>query len=123
LAFLAVSSIFIGISWINHWYLFLFLMNSDLFRQFDDHNAFGILWSLAVEDLFRRLAARRGKKRAIIAVAHTMLTIAYLLLKRQETYRDLGADYFDRLNAENIKRSLVRRLERLGNRVILQPTQ
>jgi transposase len=55
--------------------------------------------------LFRRLAARRGKKRAIIAVAHTMLTIAYLLLKRQETYRDLGADYFDRLNAENIKRS------------------
>jgi transposase len=73
--------------------------------------------------LFRRLAARRGKKRAIIAVAHTMLTTAYLLLKRQENYRDLGADYFDRLNAQSIKRSLVRRLERLGNRVILQPTQ
>jgi transposase len=73
--------------------------------------------------LFRRLAARRGKKRAIIAVAHTMLTTAYLLLKRQENYRDLGADYFDRLNAQSIKHSLVRRLERLGNRVILQPTQ
>jgi transposase len=72
--------------------------------------------------LFRRLAARRGKKQAIITVAHTMLTPHTSFSSTQESYRDLGVDYFDRLNAESIKHSLVRPLERLGNRVILQPT-
>lgn len=71
--------------------------------------------------LFRRIAARRGNKRAVIAVAHAMLTIVHNLLKRKDCYRDLGADYFDRLNATRIQRSLVRRLERLGNIVTLTP--
>ena len=71
--------------------------------------------------LFRRIATRRGNKRAILAVAHAMLVIAYYLLKRKEDYRELGVNYFDQLNAEGMRRSLVRRLERLGHQVILQP--
>lgn len=71
--------------------------------------------------LFRRIAARRGNKRAILAVAHAMLVIAYYLLKRKEEYKELGVNYFDQLNAEGLRRSLVRRLERLGHQVILQP--
>ncbi len=52
--------------------------------------------------LFRRLAARRGVKRATIAVAHALLVIAYHILKGAE-YRELGANYFDRLNPESAK--------------------
>ena len=68
------------------------------------------------------LAARRGGKRAIIAIAHNILLIAYYLLKTDRPYQDLGADYFDRLNAEGLQRYLVRRLERMGNQVVLIPT-
>jgi len=71
--------------------------------------------------LFRRLAARRGNKRATMAVGHAILVFAYCLLKRKENYFELGLDYFDKKNADALRRSLVRRLERLGNRVILEP--
>jgi len=70
---------------------------------------------------YRRQAARRGGKRAVLAVAHTVLVMAYHILKRKQNYQELGADYFDRLNADAIRRSLVRRLERLGHRVTLEP--
>jgi transposase len=70
---------------------------------------------------FRRLSARRGSKRATIAVAHKILVIAYQLLKTKQVYQDLGPDYFDQINADRVKRSLVRRLERLGHKVILEP--
>jgi transposase len=70
--------------------------------------------------LFRRLAARRGLKRATIAIAHALLVIAYYILKGAE-YRELGANYFDRLNPDLAKRRLVKRLEALGHKVILQP--
>jgi transposase len=70
---------------------------------------------------FRRLAARKGKKRAIVAVAHTILVIVFHMLKNQQPYRDLGADYFDRRNSEQLKRSLVRRLESLGLKVTISP--
>ena len=72
--------------------------------------------------LFRRLAARRGNKRAIMAVGHAILLIAYCLLKRKQPYVELGPDYFDKRNPDALKRSLVRRLERLGNKVILEPS-
>ena len=68
----------------------------------------------------RRLAARKGKKRALVAVGHTILVIVFQMLKNHQPYRDLGADYFDRRNGEQIKRSLIRRLERLGLQVIVQ---
>ena len=71
--------------------------------------------------LYRRLAARRGKKRAIIAVAHTLLQIAYYILREGKCYRELGADYFDRLHPNRTKRYLVKRLERLGFQVSLTP--
>jgi transposase len=71
--------------------------------------------------LYRRIAARRGAKRAIMAVAHALLVIAYQMLKRQEDYRELGADHFDKIDINRIRRSLVRRLERLGHKVTLEP--
>ncbi len=60
---------------------------------------------------FRRLAARRGKKRAAIAVAHSILVIAYHMLRDGTEYRDLGGDYFDKRNKEKLQRNLVSRLE------------
>ena len=72
---------------------------------------------------FRRLAARRGKKRATIAVAHTILRIIYHMLREGIHFHDLGPAYFDRLNPERIKHYLVSRLERLGFKVMLEPQQ
>lgn len=71
--------------------------------------------------MYGRVAARCGGKRAIMAVAHAVLVIAYHRLQRGEDYQELGADYFDRLRGEGLTRSLVKRLERLGHKVILEP--
>jgi transposase len=68
---------------------------------------------------YRRLAARRGRKRALVAVAHSILIIAYHLLKNQENYRELGGDYFDKRNPQTVAKRLVRRLEKLGYNVTL----
>ncbi|MDP9375798.1 MAG: IS110 family transposase [Chloroflexota bacterium] len=71
---------------------------------------------------YRRLAARRGKQRAIIAVGHTILRMVYHLLKRPDSvYEELGAHYFDERDRQAIERRLVRRLERLGYQVALEP--
>jgi transposase len=70
---------------------------------------------------YRRLAARRGKKRALIAVGHTLLVIFYHLLKKEVHYIDLGPDYFDKLKPEQFRRYLVKRLESLGYDVALSP--
>jgi transposase len=72
---------------------------------------------------FRRLAARKGKKRAIVAVAHTILVSVYHMLKNKQPYRELGADFLDRRNAENVKRYLLKRLERLGLQVTVRSTE
>jgi transposase len=71
---------------------------------------------------YRRLAARRGKKRALVAVGHTLLVIMYHVWKHGREYQELGADYFDRLEPRRLQRYLVRRLERLGYEVQLTPT-
>jgi transposase len=71
--------------------------------------------------LYRRLAARRGVKRATIAVAHNLLIIAYYILRDHTCYQDLGPDYFDRLNPEGLRRRLTKRLEGLGFKVTLEP--
>jgi hypothetical protein len=70
---------------------------------------------------YRRLAARRGKQRAAIAVAHSILIIAYHMLQRGTAYADLGADYFDKRNSLQLQRALVHRLESLGLTVSLEP--
>jgi transposase len=69
---------------------------------------------------FRRLAAKGGKKRAIVAIAHSIVVIAYYLQKKQCDYHDLGSNYFDQLNADGLKRYLVRRLQALGHKVTLE---
>jgi transposase len=69
----------------------------------------------------RRLTARRGKKKAVVAVGHTLLVIAYYLLVRGVPYSDLGGNYFDEQERRAVKRRLVHRLEALGYAVHLQP--
>lgn len=69
---------------------------------------------------YHRLVRRRGKKRASVAVAHSILVIAYHLLAREEEYRELGADYFDQQRPEATAKRLLHRLEKLGYQVTLQ---
>ena len=68
---------------------------------------------------YHRLATRRGQKKAILAVAHSILVIAYHLIQRQEPYRELGGDYFDRRCPEATAKRLVKRLAQLGYQVSL----
>ena len=64
--------------------------------------------------LFYRIKARRGWGKAILAVAHKILLIAYGILKNRTPYRELGDDYFDQLNPGRTVKRLVHRLERMG---------
>lgn len=64
--------------------------------------------------LYRRMAARKGRKRAAIVVAHAILRISYYLLTRKEMYVDLGEDYFDKQRKQSIVKHSLRRLESLG---------
>jgi len=73
-----------------------------------------------LETYYRRLARRRGRKRAVVALSHTMLGIAYHILSTNQPYQDLGADYLDRQDADRTRRGLVRRLEGLGYVVNLE---
>lgn len=71
---------------------------------------------------FRRLMVRRGKKKAAVAVGHTILTIAYHLLRYPDSfYQDLGAHYFKHRNTEAFVRHHVKELETAGYRVSLTP--
>jgi len=70
---------------------------------------------------FRRLSRKRGIYKALIAVAHTLLVIVYHVLKTQQPYHELGADYFDKLQQAQLERHHVRRLEQLGYTVTLTP--
>jgi transposase len=70
---------------------------------------------------YYRLKARRGHKRAVVAIAHKILIAIYFVLGSNTRYQELGADYLDRLEPERLKLNLVRRLERLGYRVNLEP--
>jgi transposase len=66
---------------------------------------------------YQRLVSRRGKKRAALAIAHTILIMAYHIIKEQCPYRELGADYFDRLNEQRLIKRLKSRIETLGYKV------
>jgi transposase len=70
---------------------------------------------------YKRLAPRRGKKRAAIAVARTILQAAWHILKEDVEYKELGGDYFDHLNEEKVKRYFVSRLAKMGYDVKLTP--
>ena len=70
---------------------------------------------------FFRVKARRGWGRAIVAVAHKLLVIAYNMLKTGEEYKELGGDYFDRLHPERTAQRLVLRLEKMGYTFVTPP--
>jgi transposase len=70
---------------------------------------------------YHRLAGRRGKKRAIGAVKHSLLVTVYFMLRDNKPYQDLGVDYFDKLNPQQRIRYHVRRLQELGQEVELSP--
>jgi transposase len=71
---------------------------------------------------YHRLAARRGKKKAIVALMHSILVMSYRMIQRKEPYQELGGNYFDQRKPEATARRLVNRLERLGFKVSLQQT-
>lgn len=70
---------------------------------------------------YRRLVRRKGQKRALVAVGHSILVIAYHILRQRVGYKELGGDYFDRQHTEGVWRHLIRRLERLGLKVTVEP--
>ncbi len=70
---------------------------------------------------YRRLRARVGAKKAAMAVAHSILVIAYHLLRDQDVYRDLGVNYFEKLDPERAAQKLAHRIEQLGFTVSFQP--
>ena len=74
-----------------------------------------------LRDKFHRLRARRGPKRAAMAIVHKILIAAYHILSDNAAYRDLGDTYLDRLEKRRITHGLVRRLERLGYEVTIGP--
>jgi hypothetical protein len=70
--------------------------------------------------MYRRIAARRGAKRAAVAVGHAILKICYYMIRDRSHYHDLGADYFNNLNKQDIVRRTVKRIESLGFKVTLE---
>lgn len=70
---------------------------------------------------YRRIAKRRGSKRAAIAVAHSMLVIMYHLLRDQTTYQEKGETFFEEQERQGAEKRLVRQLSRLGYDVELHP--
>ena len=66
---------------------------------------------------YQKLVRRIGKKKALVAVGHTILVIAYHLLKNKASYRDLGGDYFDKQNVDAQRLRYIKRLESLGLKV------
>ncbi len=72
---------------------------------------------------YHRLAAKRGRKRAIMAVAHSILVIAHYVIGRKEPYKDLGGNYFDERGRIALANRLRRRLERLGYAVSISKVQ
>jgi transposase len=70
---------------------------------------------------YRRLVKRMGRKKALVAVAHSILVSVYFILARREAYRDLGGDYFDLRNVDQLRKTLIRRLEATGCSVTVEP--
>jgi transposase len=69
---------------------------------------------------YHRLARRTGRKKALVAVAHSLLVIVYHVLDRRADYRELGGDYFDRQQHQTQQQRLIKRLERMGLRVTVE---
>lgn len=72
---------------------------------------------------YHRVGARRGKKKALVAVGHSILVIAYHLLARKQAYSDLGANYFDERDRQAVTKRCLSRLNKLGYKVSLEKSQ
>ncbi len=70
---------------------------------------------------YHRLASRRGKQKAVLALAHSILVIVYMVMSRQEAFKELGGNYFDERDRQAVEQRLVRRLEQPGYQVSLHP--
>lgn len=71
--------------------------------------------------IYKRLARRRGKKRAIVALSRIILEIVYYLLKEERTYQERGADFYDQKHAQQRQRYLLKQLESLGLEITVRP--
>ena len=71
--------------------------------------------------LYQRVARRRGKKRAVVAVANSLLQALWYMLKHRQEYHELGVDHYERQNQERLTKIFVKGLQRLGHQVTLQP--
>jgi hypothetical protein len=69
---------------------------------------------------FQRLVKRLGRKKALVAVAHSLLVIIFHVLQNDQSYTELGGDYFDRRHVEQQRDYYVRRLQMLGLKVTLE---
>ena len=69
---------------------------------------------------YRRIAARRGGNRAAVAVGHSILVMTYHMLKKRETYKELGSDYFDQRKKDSVINNSIKRLESLGLKVTIE---
>jgi hypothetical protein len=74
----------------------------------------------ALQARYHRVKRHRGHKKAVVAVGHQLLEIAFYIMRDGVTYHELGADYFDRRHTEGAVRRHVRRLEALGYRVTIE---
>jgi hypothetical protein len=72
---------------------------------------------------FYRIRARQGWSKAVMAVAHKILEVAYQMQKTNTPYQEPGGDYFDRLNTEKVARQCIRKLESLGLKVQVLPQE
>ncbi|MBL8203829.1 MAG: polyprenyl synthetase family protein, partial [Blastocatellia bacterium] len=70
---------------------------------------------------YQRLVKRKGKQKALVAVAHSILVMVYHILQRQENYHELGGDYFDRQDQQKQQQQLLRQLQALGLQVTVTP--
>jgi len=72
-----------------------------------------------LRDKYHRLAGRRGKKKAVVAIGHKILVMAYHILKDKVGYKELGADYLAMRNKDKVERYHVNKLRQLGYDVLL----
>jgi transposase len=72
---------------------------------------------------YHRLARRRGKQKAIMAVSHSVLVILYHVLRDKKPYQDLGADHFAKLDTTRVQQHHIHQLEQLGYQVTLTPKE
>jgi len=71
---------------------------------------------------YRKLSSRRGGKRALVAIAHSMLLAIYNIIKNKEPFRDLGSDYFYRVDKDKILKRNLQSIKNLGYSVTLDST-